>query len=67
MRKSGPTLDPLVRKVTTLAAVIVVALACGWSALGPTEGIVLAIALGAACAPLVFAQTRARTDQAPRA
>jgi hypothetical protein len=47
--------------------VIVVALASGWSALGPTGGIVVAIALGAACTPLVFAHTRTPTDQEPRA
>jgi hypothetical protein len=39
-----------VRKAAVLAAVIVVAFVCGWSAVGATGGFVMALALGAATA-----------------
>lgn len=52
------------RKCALLAAVVIVAFLSGWSADGPTGGIVLAIALGAGCAVPVFGEER--TDCLPR-
>jgi len=48
------TPDHLGRKVATLAAVIIVAFLCGWSATGLTGGVVFALALGAGVAVPLF-------------
>jgi hypothetical protein len=42
--------EHLGRKCATLAAVIIVAFVCGWSATGLTGGFVMALALGTGCA-----------------
>jgi hypothetical protein len=44
----------LARKYATLAAVIIVAFLCGWSAMGLPAGLVLAIALGAGVTAPIF-------------
>lgn len=50
--------EHLGRKCATLAAVIIVAFVCGWSATGLTGGFVLALALGAGSAVEVFGGDR---------
>lgn len=50
--------EHLGRKCATLAAVIVVAFLCGWSAIGLADGVVFALALGAATAAPVFSDKR---------
>jgi len=47
------------RRVAVLAGVVVVAFLAGWSADGPTAGIVMAVALGAGCASPVLGARRA--------
>ncbi len=44
----------LARKLATVAAVAATGLASGWSALGATDGVVMAIALGTSAAISVF-------------
>jgi hypothetical protein len=44
----------LARRIATIAAVVVVGFLSGWSALGMTGGVVLALALGAGVAGPVF-------------
>jgi hypothetical protein len=51
--------EHLGRRCATLAAVIIVAFLCGWSATGLTGGFVTALALGAGCAVPVFTDDRA--------
>jgi hypothetical protein len=50
--------EQLGRKCATLAAVIIVAFLCGWTATGLTGGFVLALALGAGTAVPVFSDDR---------
>ncbi len=50
--------EHLGRKCATLAAVIIVAFVCGWSAIGLTGGFVMAVALGAGSAVAVFGGDR---------
>ncbi len=51
--------EQLGRKLATLAATIIVAFLCGWSATGLTGGVVFALALGAGAAVAIFSENRA--------
>jgi hypothetical protein len=49
-----PGTGPLARKLAVVTAVVATGFLCGWSALGITGGVVLAVALGSGVAVPVF-------------
>jgi hypothetical protein len=53
-RNDAPRTGQLVRKLAIVTVVVATGFLCGWSALGVTGGVVLAVALGSGVAVPVF-------------